>query len=82
VVVGVLVRGLVCHRLARREMEHGILGFSVSVIRWFILTFPHYQYNVSGIRELGKIGEVEEDDSIAMESSSYLYILTNRAKTI
>ena len=80
--MGVLVRGLVCHRFARREMEHRILGFSVSVIRWVILTFPRYQCNVSGIRELGRIGEVEEDDSIAMESSSYLYILTNHAKTI
>ena len=48
-VVGVLVRGFVSDRLARRKVEHGIQGFSDSVIRWVILTFPRYQCNVSGI---------------------------------
>ena len=50
-VVGVLVRGFVSNRLARGEMEHGIQGFTGSVIRWVILTFPHYQCNGSGILE-------------------------------
>src|SRR6184192_2503699 len=50
-VVGVFVRELVGGRLARREMEHGIQRFSDSVIRWVILTFPHYQCNGSSIRE-------------------------------
>src|SRR3954464_3908609 len=50
-VVGVLVRGFVSDRLARREMEHRSQGFSDSVIRWVILTFPRYQCNGSSVRE-------------------------------
>src|SRR3954462_13507173 len=31
-------------------MEHGVLGFSGSVIRWVVLTFPCYQCNELHIR--------------------------------
>ena len=45
-VVSVVIRGFVVDGSAGGEMEH---GFSGSVFRWVILTFPRYQCNESRI---------------------------------